>query len=312
MITGAYKISFEEYLADKMTPEPSLSRSSIIDLLDCPGRAFAKNSRLSKKCDEEIGEEEEETAEKKKFDPGTASHALLLEGLNIMAVIDPQDHIGPKGGVPKGWTTDSMKAARDGARAAGKIPLLPKQARAVLCMAEKAKQKISKCKDFTIKDLQTDGDSELSYFWQEANGVWCRIRPDWISKDRQLILDFKSTKKSVNPSYISGHMGQMEYAVQWAFYRRGVMAIEKTDPRFVFLFQENTAPYFCSWLDLDMQSMDIAEQKVEAAIKKWGECLKSGVWEEYPDYVCSAETKPWDALKWEAQKMALESDGEEE
>ena len=49
--------------------------------------------------------------EEEKFDLGTAAHAMLLEGDEAIAVIDPQDHIGPRGGVPKGWTNDSIRTS---------------------------------------------------------------------------------------------------------------------------------------------------------------------------------------------------------
>jgi hypothetical protein len=298
MEAGCHKISNDEYQQDPC-PEASLSRGSIIDLLDSPATAYANHPKLGK------AEEESEDEAEPKFDIGTAAHSLLLEGIDKAIVVYPEEHPGAKGAIPKGWTTNEMKEIREAIRSAGKIPLLPKQYKQVMCMVIAAKAKIARCQDFTIKDLQSDGDSELTYIWQEDNGVWCRIRPDWISKDRKLILDYKSTGVTANPSYISAHVSKMGYPIQSSFYRRGVNAVEGVRPAFVFLFQMDEPPYLCSWIGIDPQGEDIANQKVETAIKLWRKFLDTNQWDEYPDKVCYASTAPWSVAEWEEKKTLI-------
>jgi hypothetical protein len=293
MTPGAYRsISFEDYLADNMTPEPSLSRSTIIDLLDCPARAFANNSRLNPPT------EEDEEPDEAKFDVGTAAHSLLLEGIDKAFVVDPAYHPGAKGAIPKGWTTNEMKEIRDSIRSAGKIPLLPKQYKKVVAMVDAATKAIIGCSELGITDLQSDGDSELSYIWEE-DGIWLRTRPDWISKDRKTILDFKTTGKKANPAYLGKHISDMGYEVQEALYRRGVQAIDKKDPAFIFVFQEDEPPYLCSFVDLDMFFKEMGEQKVTRGIKLWRECLSTGIWSGYPNNVYTVEPPVWAQTKWE-------------
>ncbi len=296
MIQGSFKISFADYLAD-CCPEPSLSRGTIVDLLDSPARAWWNHPKLNPNPPEEDEEE--------KFDIGKATHSLLLEGNDVAVMVDPCDYLGPKGGIPKGWTTDIIREARDTIRSQGKIPLLPKQYRNVFFMAETAKKAIRKCTELGITDLHAEGDSELSYLWQEDD-IWCRCRPDWIKKDRSLILDIKTTGTSVNPDIFSGHINKMGYGIQSVFYRRGVKAVEGVEPKFVIMAQETEPPYFCSFHGLDLQNEDMAAQKVEWAIKRWRECLSTGDWPAYPHRVCYAEPKPWEMAEWEIKKFQME------
>jgi len=296
MITGAYKISFDDYLADNMTPEPSLSRSGIIDLLDCPARAYANNCRLNPP---EEGDEGEDEA---KFAVGVAAHSLLLEGIDKAILIDPADHPGAKGAIPKGWTTNEMKESRDAVRSCGMIPLLPKQFDKVMGAVEAAKQAIKDCAELELTDLAKDGVSEMSYFWQEENGIWCRIRPDFLRNDKKLILDVKFTETSANPDYYSGQIGRMGYGIQSAFYRRGIKAVEKTDPIFVIMAIEAKPPHFCTFHGLDLLHDDMCQQQVQWGINKWHECLTTGKWPGYETRIHYAEAKPWALGEWEMKR----------
>jgi hypothetical protein len=288
MKQGSYKLSFEEYLADPC-PEPSLSRGTIIDLLDCPQRAFFNHPRLNPQPPEE--------KEDGKFDIGKAAHDLLLEGGDKIFVVTGFDD----------WRKKEAQQVRLEARAAGKTPLLTKQYEQVVPMVETAKSAIGRCEELGIVNLQFQGDSELTYIWQESNGIWCRIRPDWIKKDRSLMLDYKTTGTSVNPDYFSGHINKMGYGIQEVFYKRGVKAVEKLAayspvPIFVIMAQETEPPYFCSFHGLDLQNEDMAEQKVRWAINKWKECITTGQWPGYSNQIHYAEPKPWELAEWEFKK----------
>lgn len=283
MIPGSYRLSFEDYLADPC-PEPSLSRSSIIDLLDSPARAWWNHPRLNPQPPEPENEA--------KFDIGSAAHCLLLEGGDAIFIVEGYDD----------WRTKAAKEARDAARECGKIPLLAKQGEQVFDMAHAAREAIRQCPELGITDLRAEGDSELTYIWQEINGIWCRIRVDWIRKDRTLILDVKTTGTSVNPSIFSSHINKMGYGVQEAFYKRGVKAIEGEMPDFVIMAQETAPPYFCSFHGLDLMNYDMADQKIKWAINEWSERLKSGQWPSYANRVHYAEPKPWELAEWEMRK----------
>ncbi|MDD2657781.1 MAG: PD-(D/E)XK nuclease-like domain-containing protein [Candidatus Pacebacteria bacterium] len=291
MIPGAYKLSFEDYLADPC-PDPSLSRSSIVDLLDCPARAWFNHPRLNP----QPPEEENET----KFDIGKAAHDLLLEGGDSIFLVEGFDD----------WRKKEAQQARDAARGIGKTPLLEKQYETACQMAAVAAVAIRECTELGITNLRAEGDPELTYIWQEKNGIWCRCRPDWISKDRRLCLDVKTTGKRANPESLSRHISDMGYEIQSAFYLRGIKSIDREEPNFVFLFIEDSPPYMCSFMGLSLEFSDMGDQKVNRAIRLWRECLSSGKWPSYPNRICYADAPPWSLASWEIQRCQGEQDEE--
>jgi hypothetical protein len=276
---GVYKLTSEEYHADP-TVDPSLSRSVIRDLIyKSPAHAFFKHPYLNTNFKNDDGDG--------KFDVGTAAHELLLEGTFNVTVVEADD-----------WRTKAAKEARDLAKKEGKTPLLRHQYEDAIKMVESAIQQINGCPELQIESLENQGDSELSYIWQE-DGLWLKVRPDWISKDKKLILDYKTTGQSANPSDIARHIVSMGYDIQNALYCRGVKAIEKTDPKFIFIFQETEEPYLCSFVGLPPDFLAMATQKVEYGIFLWGNCLSKNEWPGYPNQVAWVEPPPWALASWE-------------
>lgn len=282
---GIYKIPLEEYHADPCEI-PSLSRSTIIDLLSrSAAHAWFNHPRLNPNFQKDEGE--------KKFDIGQAAHSLLLEGLDNVAVIEAED-----------WRTKMAKEKRDEAREQGKFPLLLYQYEEVKIMVESAHRQIFACTELGIADLQLDGDSELSYIWQEEE-TWLRVRPDWVSQDHKLIFDYKTTGISVNPSELARHIVNMAYDVQDSLYSRGVKAVHGVDPKFIFIFQEIEKPYFCSFIGLPPEFMEMGKQKVEYGIFLWQECMSRNEWPPYPNRVCWIDLPAWASFSWEKKATDL-------
>lgn len=285
---GVHKISNEEYHHDPC-PEPSLSRSTIYNLLfESPARAWFEHPRLNPNHVEDDGAG--------KFDIGSASHELLLEGLNNAVVVDADD-----------WRKKEAKEQRDAARVSGKTPLLTKDYLKVCTMVAAAQKAIAES-EYEIKNLRAEGDSELSYIWNEK-GTWMRVRPDWISKDRKIVLDYKTTQASANPDAIGKHIVAMGYDIQEAFYRRGVKAVEGEKPIFVFLFQEAYEPYLCSFIALPPAFQEMGNQKVIQGIKAWEDCIAKNKWPGYPSRTCYVDPPAWALAAWEGKSFDVELRG---
>lgn len=283
---GVHKISMEEYLADPC-PEPSLSRSTIMDLLfKSPLHAWANHPRLNPDCKEK---------EESKFDIGTAAHEIFLEGIDKVEVIDFPD-----------WKKKESRLARIEARMAGNIPLLTHQYESVRDMVEAATKALNESE---LSGLFDDGDAELTYIWQDGPS-WCRARPDKISKDRQFILDYKTTGTSANPEDFIRIILSHGYDVQESFYRRGIRAVEGTEPKFVFMVQENTSPYPCSFIGLSPQFQAMAEQKVIRGMDLWRNCMAKNEWPSYPSSICWVDPPPW-SLNWEMRSTFIGNSMEE-
>lgn len=276
---GVYKISSEEYHADP-SGVPSLSRSILKDLIyRSPRHAWFNHPRLNPSM--EIEEKIE------KFDIGQATHSLLLEGLDRAELIEADD-----------WRKKEAREARDRARQNGRIPLLPDQYKKVTDMVRVAGDAIVNCCELQVSDFGLQGDGELSYIWQEED-TWLRVRPDWISKSKAIILDYKTTTQSANPSDLARLIVSMGYTIQASLYVRGARAIHNLSPRFIFLFQEVNKPYLCSFVALSPELMEMGKQQVEYGIFLWQECMRSGKWPGYPDRICHIDAPPWALAAWE-------------
>lgn len=289
--TGIHRIANEVYHADPC-PAPSLSRSTIADLINrTPAHARYCHPRLNPG----LVKEDSTT-----FDIGTAAHSLFLEGLDNCAVIDATD-----------WRGKAAKESRDDARLVGKTPLLAHQYGKVKAMVEQAHIQLA-ASELAIKDLRKEGESELSYIWWEQ-GVYCRVRPDWISNEkivagqkRKLILDYKTTGETADPSNFGKKAMSIGYDIQEAFYRRGVQAVEGGDaPQFIFMIQETYEPYLCSFVRLDPALQEIGNQKVDMGIHLWRICLEENDWPAYPSKVCCADTPEWAMAQWESRAAQI-------
>ena len=283
-VPGSYFISPERYHADPC-PVPSLSRSAIKSLLfQSPAHVKEGHPRLN------INYQSENNG---KFDMGTACHALLLEGIDNIAVIEAED-----------WRGKAAKEARDEAYLKGKTPLLLHQYESALIMVQSAEKQIAACPELKIKNLRVDGDSELTYIWQEEE-TYLRVRPDWISKDRKLILDYKTTAASANPEEWGKTGLGSGCDIQEALYKRGVKAIEGKEPKFIFVVQEIYAPYLCSFIGLPPQFSEMGTQKVEYGKYLWQKCISSREWPGYPNRVAWIEPPAWALASWDQRAQNI-------
>jgi hypothetical protein len=281
MKNGIYTMAAEEYHRDPCDV-PSLSASiAHVICSQSPLHAWAKHSRLNPdfKREEQAG-----------WDIGTCAHALLLEGAAAVDVIEAPD-----------WRSKGAQLARENARAEGRIALLAKHYDGVQAMVGAAKIQLSNL-DIDPQPF-TDGKPEQTLVWEE-DGATCRARLDWLRDDRATIDDYKSTKGSANPEAWTRTLYQIGADIQAAMYLRGLAAVNMDglslydQPEFRFIVQETYAPYALSVVSLGPAALEIANRKVEYAIRTWRECLEKGEWPGYSSQVCVADLPPWEENRW--------------
>jgi len=259
-----------DYHAEKFAPDaPAHLSASIGKILirQTPMHAWRAHSKLNP----DYTHEDSET-----FDIGSAAHDLLLEGSNAKICIVEADD----------WRTKAAKEAREEARSNGLRPILAKHNAALNRMVEAAKRFVSGSE---VAGVFESGMPEKTVAWQEPNGVFCKSRLDWITDDRKLILDYKTTKY-ISPEFCTSQIERMGYDFQESFYRR---ANAKTggvpNAQFVFLFQSTSAPYDCLLAACAPSVQEIADYDVASAIAIWGECMESGKWPGYGGRIHYAE-----------------------
>lgn len=267
---GAHDMRAEVYHADPCA-EPSLSSSTIVTLLTrSPRHAWMKSPRLNPDF---------EPDNDKKYDIGTAAHALFLEGRDSVVVIDAPD-----------FRTSQAKVLRDRAYAIGKTPLLTHQYDEVQAMVAAIRPQL----DAHVEcDAFSNGKPEQTLIWREDD-VWCRARPDWLNRNHAVIDDYKTTSGSAHPEAETRRLFGMNADIQSAWYRRGLKALGlHKSPRFRFISQETRPPYALSVLEFSEAADELANRRIDQIIDLWRWCLNHDRWPGYAAQVCTMSPPVW-------------------
>jgi hypothetical protein len=278
MQQGISNLTAEQYHADP-APIASLSNSIANILIDqSPQHAWLAHPRLNPAYVREVNT---------RFDLGSAAHLMLLERREDKIVrVQAKD-----------WRTNAAKEARAAAQANGQYAVLEEQYGSIVSMCTAAQDYLLTTE---LGDMLATGDPEQTVMWQEGP-LWYRSRPDLISRDRRVILDYKSTS-SAAPDFVAKQIGRMGYDLQSEFYTRGINAVANSNTTFVFLFQEITPPYACSLISLSNTFREVGKLKLKRAMALWETCLTTNTWPAYTNKILYAEPKPWDAAEMEATK----------
>lgn len=213
---------------------------------------------------------------KAEFDYGTAAHALLLEGSETnLCVVDAND-----------WRTKVAQLARDEAREKGQTPILARQLTTVRKMVNAAHQFIEQSE---YPNMMQIGASEKRIAWNDG-GANCIAKLDRLHMD--VIMDYKSCDNA-SPEAFSRQIARMGYDLQAVFYTNGANANGLKVKRFLFLAQECDEPFACSWHALAPSMIEIANMRVEQALRTWRQCIKTDKWPAYSTDVHFAEAPHW-------------------
>lgn len=278
--TDIHGLTREAYDADPCDA-PSLSATVAKELLNkSPLHAWYMHPRLNP------GYQREDPT---KFDVGKVAHALMLQDASaVLEIIDADD-----------WRTKAAKDQRDAALKAGKIPVLFEKYEKARAMVAAGRAQLE---THEARGAFENGHAEQTLIWQEAGGVWCRSRLDWLPdqiREGMVLYDYKTTDASAHPDAWTRTMYGMGADIQAAFYLRGLRktaGIERA--RFRFVVQEVSAPYALSVIELEPASIAMAERKVETAFALWGRCLRDNSWPGYPRRVAHVTAPPWEERAW--------------
>jgi hypothetical protein len=285
MTPGIHPLSADEYHADPC-PTASLSSSIAGILLDqSPSHAWLAHPRLNTNYVRESADS--------RFDLGSAAHMMLLEQREDRIVRVSADD----------WRTKAAKEARAAAQANGQYAILDRHYFAVVEMVAAARAFVNTTE---LAGIFETGEPERAVLWQERD-MWYRCRPDLLSADRRVCLDYKTTA-SAAPDAFAKQIGRMGYDLQSEFYTRGLFAVTEIEPTFVFLAQEITPPYACSLVALSNAYREVGRAKVTRAMKIWETCIRANDWPSYTNKILYCEPKPWDLSQAEESLTGLETE----
>jgi hypothetical protein len=279
-----------DYHADTLKDVPTLSASIANLLLNrSPLHAWTAHPKLNPDWQPD---------DDAKYDVGTVAHAMLLEGTANVDVCTYDS-----------WRSNDAKEARDASRANRRTPLLAHQFEEVLGMCNAVADQL---KAFDIDPVPlTAGKPEQTMVWQDSEtGVWCRARIDWLHDDLSAIDDLKTTTRSAHPEAFAKNLYSYGCDVQAAFYLRGLRTLEIANadviryepPQWRWIAVETSPPYGLSVVEPGPAVLELADAKVDAALKLWAECLERDVWPGYPTKVATAELPAWEEARWLARE----------
>lgn len=270
-------IPMSAYLADPC-PEPSLSAGCAKTLINkTPLHAQREHPRLGKRPE----------GSSKAADIGSAAHELLLGGSQTIAVAPPDF---------EDWRQKAAQNFRKAARANGQTPMLHVDGARLNAMVDVSRLAIAQF---------GPGRAEQTVIWKESNGIWCRVRPDWITDDGQYVIDYKTCGDADPQSWVRKSLIGGGYEFSAAHYLRGVKKAggEDRDRDYLFLVQESSEPYACSWVGVSPGLLELGQQKMARARQLWADCLGSGIWPGYGSNIHWAEAPTyavWDFENREA------------
>jgi hypothetical protein len=231
---------------------------------------------------------------KDEFDVGHAAHDAVLGVGPELVIVEAAD-----------WRTNAAKAAREQARAEGKVPVLTATAAKVADMARALRQHPIASRLLHVKT----GEPEVSLFWHDAeHGVDRRGRVDWLRTpdgDGRLILADYKTTSDASPDAIARSVWSYGYDQQAAWYRDLVvgLGLAKSAP-FLFVFQEVSVPYLVHVVELAPDDLMRGDEKNRRALQLFADCTARDVWPGYNDDGITTVTAP----AWAARQFELEQD----
>jgi len=228
-----------------------------------------------------LGLEEDEEGEKDHFRFGRAAHMMLLEPRKFrdLYVVEPEF----VGYTKDGKESKNSKEAKD-KRAKWREDQHPD---AQIITQDEQKHLIgmieSVMEHSIARNLLVDGRPEVSgYFKDPDTGIYCRIRPDYLSLDKDNggthLVDFK-TSRDVRAGMFSNDIWRMLYHLQMAFYYDGLTAINGKQPESAsFIVVEKTPPYECAVYVADDQMLAMGRQWYQHGLRLLKRCIETNQW----------------------------------
>lgn len=260
---GIHEIPFDVYLADPCE-EPSLRSGDIQRLLTQTPRHFIANHPRLSPNPPRINSD--------RMDLGSIVHKLVLGKGDEVVLCDFGD-----------WKKQKARDERDEARAAGKIPCLPKM------MAKATEIALS-----AVETLKAEfgewpfGETEKTFIWSEqimtSEGdepvtIWCRTRPDVWCSERALVIDVKSTEIILSDDGVQGRLTEEEgrSLTQAALQLRGATALHpELAGRIVHChaFVETKVPYAAAVNDTPPTELKLFDRRCTRAMERYAGILE--------------------------------------
>jgi hypothetical protein len=145
-------------------------------------------------------------------------------------------------------------------------------------------------------DATRPEDRELTILWRdEETGLLCKARFDCLIRPGKypgVIYDLKSTKDA-SPQQFPRQAKSLGYHRQLAFYLRAAAKVGiDVDKAYAVAF-EVEAPYGVTVAEFSEEVITIGERENRVALRRYAECVESGVWPGYSTMPILIEHDRW-------------------
>jgi len=151
-----------------------------------------------------------------------------------------------------------------------------------------------------IYDIQ--GQTELSYFWDDLGTIKGKCRPDWISDDGSIVVDVKTTIDA-SPKGFQKSISNWGYHLQLGWYLRGLQKLGLDSYDFIFIAIEKTPPFCVGVYRANQDMINFAMKELDQLMPEIQTAMVS---KEFPDYtpeITSIGLPPWMTNKQEQPQL---------
>ena len=283
---GFYEMTAALYHADP-APQPSLSSSIANMLIDkTPLHAWTWHPRLNPNIEQDDGNAA--------MSKGSVAHELILGKGGGIEVLDFDD-----------YKRKAAQEARDSAIASGLAPILAKafqEAETIAASALQALRETPDCHDFDDPLAR----SELVMVWQDMDGVWCRAMLDRLTP-RGIVYDVKTSGRGLDDRTLRNKF-EDGFDTQPGLYLRGLETLWPEMAgrfRWRWVFAEQATPFAVRIEEAGAVALKEGAEKADYAIRRWHECMKTGLWPGYPRRIGRLDPADWTYNRWVERMDAL-------
>lgn len=278
-----FDVPTDDYFRDPC-PRPSLTQSLVKILLDqSPLHAKEEHPRLRTPRTDEEGEKYVKAQA-----IGNAAHKLLIGRGKDLAVVDFED-----------WRKKDAQLAKAEAEKAGKVPILAHHYGEAIKVVNAARTQLEAC-GWAEAFTEGNGHGEVVIAWEE-DGLWFRTMIDWLTADKLVAFDFKTSGGSFAPHVLGRAAVDAGWDIQAAMHERALNAVDPKNAgrrKFRYVAIENYLPYALVPVEMSEAWLTMGRKKLDMAIHIWRDAIAQGRFEGYPAAPITPEYPGYKETDW--------------
>ena len=215
---------------------------------------------------------------------GTAVHTLVLETDQFA-----ERYVAAPEGIDRRYKAGKELFAEWEAQAAGRTVLTKADADLIQAMGRAVHGHPA-----AAYLLGLPGKAETTHMWtDEATGLECKCRPDWLVDDGSMIVDLKTTEDA-SPAGFAKSIAAWRYHCQASWYLDGIQKSTGRRPeQFIFICVEKKAPHAVAVYAADAEMVAAGQVTAARDMLLLAECRDADYWPAYSDQIETISLPPW-------------------